>query len=139
MWSQALNTIAPPVRLGPLLAGLLALFILLTPGVAAAAEVLAVRSATLLQVGDSNRTYTVELACLAVAPEQQQEALAWMRHELPRRSRVNLRPLGSHDGILLAKVQKLGSATDLASGLIAAGQASDQTDAPGCGSHPNQS
>jgi hypothetical protein len=139
LWSQALNTIAPPVRLGPLLAGLLALFILLTPGVAAAAEVLAVRSATLLQVGDSNRTYTVELACLAVAPEQQQEALAWMRHELPRRSRVNLRPLGSHDGILLAKVQKLGSATDLASGLIAAGQASDQTDAPGCGSHPNQS
>jgi hypothetical protein len=139
LWSQALNTIAPPVRLGPLLAGLLALFILLTPGVAAAAEVLAVRSATLLQVGDSNRTYTVELACLAVAPEQQQQALAWMRHELPRRSRVNLRPLGSHDGILLAKVQKLGSATDLASGLIAAGQASDQTDAPGCGSHPNQS
>ena len=122
------------LRLGPLLAGLLALFILLTPGAAAAAEVLAVRSATLLQVGDSNRTYTVELACLAVAPEQQQQALAWMRRELPRRSRVNLRPLGSHDGILLARVQKLGSANDLASGLIAAGQASNQTDAPGCGS-----
>ena len=117
----------------------MALFILLTPGAASAAEVLAVRSATLLQVGDSNRTYTVELACLAVAPEQQQQALAWMRRELPRRSRVNLRPLGSHDGILLAKVQKLGSATDLASGLIAAGQASNQTDAPGCGSHPNLS
>jgi hypothetical protein len=127
------------LRLGPLLAGLLTLLIWLTPGAAAAAEVLAVRSATLLQVGDSNRTYTVELACLAVAPEQQQQALAWMRRELPRRSRVNLRPLGSHDGILLAKVQKLGSATDLASGLIAAGQASNQTDAPGCGSHPNLS
>ena len=96
---------APPIRLGPLLAGLFALFILLTPGAASAAEVLAVRSATLLQVGDSNRTYTVELACLAVAPEQQQQALAWLRRELPRRSRVNLRPLGSHDGILLARVQ----------------------------------
>ena len=127
------------LHLGPLLAGLLTLLIWLTPGAAAAAEVLAVRSATLLQVGDSNRTYTVELACLAVAPEQQQQALAWMRRELPRRSRVNLRPLGSHDGILLARVQKLGSATDLASGLIAAGQASDQTDAPGCGSYPNLS
>ena len=127
------------LRLGPLLAGLLTLLIWLTPGAAAAAEVLAVRSATLLQVGDSNRTYTVELACLAVAPEQQQQALAWMRRELPRRSRVNLRPLGSHDGILLARVQKLGSATDLASGLIAAGQASNQTDAPGCGSHPTPS
>ena len=127
------------LRLGPLLAGLLTLLIWLTPGAAAAAEVLVVRSATLLQVGDSNRTYTVELACLAVAPEQQQQALAWMRRELPRRSRVNLRPLGSHDGILLAKVQKLGSATDLASGLIAAGQGSNQPDAPGCGSLPTPS
>ena len=127
------------LRLGPLLAGLLTLLIWLTPGAAAAAEVLVVRTATLLQVGDSNRSYTVELACLAVAPEQQQQALAWMRRELPRRSRVNLRPLGSHDGILLAKVQKLGSATDLASGLIAAGQGSNQPDAPGCGSLPTPS
>jgi hypothetical protein len=122
------------LRLGPLLAGLLTLLIWLTPGAAAAAEVLVVRTATLLQVGDSNRSYTVELACLSVAPEQQQQALAWLRRELPRRSRVNLRPLGSHDGILLARVQKLGSANDLTSGLIAAGQASNQTDAPGCGS-----
>jgi hypothetical protein len=127
------------LRLGPLLAGLLTLLIWLAPGAAAAAEVLVVRTATLLQVGDSNRNYTVELACLSVAPEQQQQALAWLRRELPRRSRVNLRPLGSHDGILLAKVQKLGSATDLASGLIAAGQGSNQPDAPGCGSLPTPS
>ena len=127
------------LRLGPLLAGLLTLLIWLTPGAAAAAEVLVVRTATLLQVGDSNRSYTVELACLSVAPEQQQQALAWLRRELPRRSRVNLRPLGSHDGILLAKVQKLGSANDLASGLIAAGQGSNQPDAPGCGSLPTPS
>jgi hypothetical protein len=134
-----LNSMGAALRLGPLLAGLLTLLIWLTPGAAAAAEVLVVRTATLLQVGDSNRSYTVELACLAVAPEQQQQALAWMRRELPRRSRVNLRPLGSHDGILLAKVQKLGSATDLASGLIAAGQGSNQPDAPGCGSLPTPS
>ncbi len=97
--------------------------VLLAPGVAAAAEVLQVRTASLLQVGDSNRSYSVELACVAVAPEQEQPAIAWLRQQLPRRSRVNLRPMGTRDGILLARVQKLGDPTDLGAGLIAAGLA----------------
>ena len=99
---------------------------------AAAAEVLQVRTATLLQVGDSNRSYSVQLACVAVEPDQQQPAIDWLRQQLPRRSRVNLRPIGNHDGILLARVQKLGDATDLGSGLIKAGLASPTPLANGC-------
>ena len=99
---------------------------------AAAAEVLQVRTATLLQVGDSNRSYSVELACVAVAADQQQPAIDWLRQQLPRRSRVNLRPIGNHDGVLLARVQKLGEAQDLGSGLIAAGLASPIDAANGC-------
>ena len=102
------------------------------PALAAAAEVLQVRTATLLQVGDSNRSYSVELACVAVEPDQQQPAIDWLRQQLPRRSRVNLRPIGNHDGILLARVQKLGDANDLASGLITAGLASPTPLANGC-------
>jgi hypothetical protein len=101
--------------------------LLLVPGSALAAEVLQVRSATLLQVGDHNRSYSVELACLDVAAPQQQAAAAWMREQLPRRTRVNLRPLGSRDGLLLAQVQRLASGDkpplDLADGLITAGLA----------------
>lgn len=105
---------------------------LLAPTAVAAAELLQVRSATLLQVGDSNRSYSVELACVAVDAQQQQPAIDWLRQQLPRRSRVNLRPMGNHNGILLARVQKLGEATDLGSGLIAAGLASPTDDAHGC-------
>jgi len=72
-----------------------------------AAEVLQVRSGTLLQIGDGNRNYTVRLACLAVTPEANAEAVAWLRQQLPRRSRVNLRPVGSEDGILVARVNRL--------------------------------
>jgi len=72
-----------------------------------AAEVLQVRSGTLLQIGDGNRNYTVRLACLAVTPEANAEAVAWLRQQLPRRSRVNLRPVGSEDGILIARVNRL--------------------------------
>ncbi len=98
-----------------------------------AAEVLQVRSGTVLQIGDGNRNYTVRLACLSVAPDANALAVAWLRQQLPRRSRVNLRPVGSEDGILVARVSRLESGPstgspppgpDLGQGLVAAGLAS---------------
>ena len=112
---------------------LLAAVLLLLPARSLAAEVLQVRSARLLQVGDHNRTYTVELACLSLPPGGEQAATDWLRGSLPRRTRVNLRPMGSHDGTLVARVQRLGGdgqPTDLSQGLIAAGLAEPE---PGCG------
>jgi hypothetical protein len=82
----------------------------------------------------------VRLACLAVTPEANGDAVVWLRQQLPRRSRVNLRPVGSEDGILVARVNRLeGGANgpagppnardnrpgpDLAQGLVDAGLAS---------------
>ena len=94
-----------------------------------AAEVLQVRSSSLLQVGDHNRTYTVELACVAVDPSQELEAVSWLREQLPRRRRVNLRPVGSRDGQLLAKVTPIGDSADLSTGLVAASLAADSCQA----------
>ncbi|MCT0225158.1 nuclease [Synechococcus sp. CS-1328] len=100
---------------------------------AAAADVLQVRSGTLLQVGDGNRNYEVELACIQVEPEQQQAAQAWLRQQLPRRTAVNLRPLGQQQGRLQARVRRIGSSGELDAGLIAAGLAEQATAAPeGC-------
>ena len=112
---------------------LAALSLLLWPGVALAAEMLQVRGATLLQLGDQNRSYTVQLACIVVPEAQQSEAVDWLRQAAPRRTRVNLRPMGQNQGVLLARVQTLSApqnrpgstagSTDLASGLVAAGLA----------------
>jgi len=108
-----------------------ATLLLASPLAVRAAEVLQVRSGTVLQIGDGNRNYTVRLACLNVSPEANAEAVAWLRQQLPRRSRVNLRPVGSEDGILVARVSRLeGGANaqlpspDLGQGLVAAGLAS---------------
>ena len=90
-----------------------------------AAEVLQVRSSSLLQVGDHNRTYTVSLACTSVDVSHEAEATAWLRKELPRRRRVNLRPIGSSEGQLMARVTPIGAERDLSSGLIAAGLAAN--------------
>ena len=110
-----------------ILAAALALGLLVLPAGAQAAEVLQVRSGNLLQVGDHNRSYSVELACLSLPADGDAAAASWLRRELPRRTRVNLRPVSSHDGTLVARVQRLtGSGTtasDLTDGLIAAGLA----------------
>jgi endonuclease YncB( thermonuclease family) len=104
--------------------------LLVWPGAALAAEVLQVRGPTMLQLGDQNRSYTVQLACVEVADAKQAEAVAWLRQAVPRHTRVNLRPMGQNQGVLLARVQPLtpprgsiSQATDLGSGLISAGLA----------------
>jgi hypothetical protein len=110
-----------------ILAAALAMSLLVLPAASQAAEVLQVRSGNLLQVGDHNRSYSVELACLSLPADGDAAAASWLRRELPRRTRVNLRPVSSHDGTLVARVQRLtGSGTtasDLTDGLIAAGLA----------------
>ena len=90
-----------------------------------AAEVLQVRSSSLLQVGDHNRTYTVALACSAVDASQEAEATAWLRQELPRRRKVNLRPVGSSEGQLMARVTPIGAGLLLAGWLSQLGGGSD--------------
>ena len=90
---------------------------------------LQVRTSSLLQVGDHNRTYTVQLACVDVTAEAETEAVGWLRQQLPRRRRVNLRPVGSRDGQLLARVTPLGESVDLSAGLVAAGLAGDSCSA----------
>lgn len=110
-----------------ILAAALALGLLMLPAASQAAEVLQVRGGNLLLVGDQNRSYSVELACLSLPADGDAAATSWLRRELPRRTRVNLRPVSSHDGTLVARVQRLtgGDPTDsdLTDGLIAAGLA----------------
>jgi endonuclease YncB( thermonuclease family) len=89
-----------------------------------AAEVLQVRSGVLLQVGDQNRSYPVQLGCISVEPGASAAAAAWLRAELPRSTRVNLRPLGTADGVLLSQVRRLPGGVDLGSALVEAGLAS---------------
>jgi hypothetical protein len=106
-----------------ILLGMLLALLLTWPAAVAAAEVFQVGGARLLQVGDGNRSYTVQLACLEVVPAQEDQAIAWLRQALPRRTRVNLRPFGERDGMLLARVSRLADGEDLGAGLIAAGLA----------------
>jgi len=88
-----------------------------------AAEVLQVRSSTLLQIGDRNRNYSVRLACVAVDPVNEEAAVALLKKAVPRRKRVNLRPEGNEDCVLIARVTPLDSDQDLGFSLVTGGLA----------------
>lgn len=95
-----------------------------------AAEVLQVRGPALLQIGDGNRSVSVELACISAIEGQQVEAVAWLRQQLPRHTRVQLRPVGAHEGRLQAQVRRLDSSDDLGDAMIASGFATATPDCP---------
>ena len=78
-----------------------------------AAEVMQVSSSTVLLIGDNNRTYTVKISCIEVYPEKEELAFNWLRSELPRHTKINLRPKGSEQGVLLARVSPLGRGSDI--------------------------
>ena len=94
---------------------------LLLPLKAFGAEVLQIRNSSLLQIGDSNRNYSVRLACLNVDLPNEVAAKEFLKLKLPRKSRVNLRPKGSSEGILEASVIPLGSDKDLTEIIVESG------------------
>ena len=107
-------------------ASLLVLFLVLGwPATAGAAEVLQVNGPDRLIIGDRNRSSVVLLACMAVAPGSEAQAQQWLRQRLPRRSRVNLRPIGERENHLLVRVSPVDAPEigDLSDGLIGAGLA----------------
>ena len=60
-----------------------------------AAEILQVTSSSVLLIGDHNRTYTVKLACTEITPDLEEKSLKWLKKQLPRHTKVNLKPKGS--------------------------------------------
>ncbi len=91
-----------------------------------AAEILQVTSSSVLLIGDHNRTYTVKLACTEINPDLEEESVNWLKKQLPRHTKVNLKPKGSVDGILVAKVIPFDSNIDIAEKYINEGLATSQ-------------
>ncbi len=103
---------------------LLILLILVVPINANAAEVLQVRSSNLLQIGDRNRSYKVKLACLEVDPTNEEAAINFLKSQFKKNRRINFRPQGSYDGVLIAKVFSIKSEKDFSHALAETGLAS---------------
>ena len=90
-----------------------------------AAEILQVSSSSILLIGDNNRTYTVKIACAEINSDLEEKSVGWLRKELPRHTKVNLKPKGSLDGVLVAKVIPFSSSIDITQKYINEGLATN--------------
>ena len=64
---------------------LIILFILtLKPFSINAAEVLQITNSSTILIGDQNRNYTVEIACLDLEPSKESSVIDYLKSELPR-------------------------------------------------------
>ena len=88
-----------------------------------AAEILQVTSSSVLLIGDHNRNYTVKLACAVVNPDLEEKSVDWLKKQLPRHTKVNLKPEGSVDGVLIARVIPFNSNSDISEKYIKEGLA----------------
>ena len=91
-----------------------------------AAEILQVTSSNVLLIGDHNRTYTVKIACTEVSPDLEEKSIDWLRKQLPRHTKVNLKPKGSVDGMLVANVIPFNSNIDITQKYINEGLAENK-------------
>ena len=91
-----------------------------------AAEILQVTNSSVLLIGDNNRTYTVKIACTEISPDLEEKSLKWLKKQLPRHTKVNLRPKGSLDGVLVAKVIPFNSNIDITEKYINEGLAKNK-------------
>ena len=90
-----------------------------------AAEIMQVSSSSILLIGDNNRTYTVKIACIEISPDLEEKSFEWLKKQLPRHTKVNLKPKGSVDGLLVAKVIPFNSNIDISEKYINVGLAKD--------------
>ena len=91
-----------------------------------AAEILQVPNSSVLLIGDHNRTYTVKLACTEIPPDREEQSIRWLKEQLPRHTKVNLKPKGSVDGILVARVIPFNTNIDLTEKYISEGLATNK-------------
>ena len=91
-----------------------------------AAEIVQVTSSSVLLIGDNNRTYTVKIACIEINPEIEDKSFTWLKKQLPRHTKENLKPKSSLDGVLVAKVIPFKSKIDISEKYIKEGLATNK-------------
>ncbi len=93
--------------------------IVLNPVIVYSAEILQIKSSNTILVGDQNRNLTIRLFCADVNENDELEAINILKSEFPRGSKVKIKPFGSQENVLLAKVFNIKSNLEMTELLVA--------------------
>ena len=93
--------------------------IILNPVIVYSAEILQIESSNTILVGDQNRNLTIGLFCVNVNENDEIEATNFLKSEFPRGSKVKIKPFGSKQNVLLAKVFNIKGTKEMTELLVA--------------------
>ena len=93
--------------------------IVLSPVIVNSAEILQIKSSNTILVGDQNRNLTIRLFCVDVNENDELEATNLLKREFPRGSKVKIKPFGSKENVLLAKVFNIKNNKEMTELLVA--------------------
>ena len=97
---------------------ILVCLIFLNPVIVNSAEILQIKSSNTILVGDQNRNLTIRLFCADVSETDELEATNLLKSEFPRGSKVKIKPYGSKDNVLLAKVSNIKGTREMTELLV---------------------
>ena len=93
--------------------------IILNPLIVNSAAILQIKSSNTILVGDQNRNLTVRLFCVDVNANDELEATNLLKSKFPRGSKVKIKPFGSKDNLLFAKVFNIKGTKEMTELLVA--------------------
>ena len=94
-------------------------FIVFNPLIVNSAEILQVNNSNTILVGDQNRNLTIRLFCVDVNKNDELEAINLLKSEFPRGSKVKIKPFGTKENLLLAKVFNIKGTKEMTEMLVA--------------------
>ena len=77
------------------------------------AEILQINHSNSVLVGDQNRNLSINLFCTEVEDENEQIAVNLLKRNFPRGTKVKIRPYGSKDDKLIAKIYKVNQEVEM--------------------------
>ena len=88
-------------------------FLVILPKDIYSAELLQINDATSILVGDQNRSLNLSLYCVDIDKNDKEKATEILKNKFPRGTKVKIKPYGSNDSKLFAKIFRVDDDTEM--------------------------
>ena len=92
---------------------LISIFLVFFPINAYSAELLQINDVDTILVGDQNRSLYLSLYCIDISENEKGKAIEILKRNFPRGTKVKIKPYGSNDNRLLAKIFRVNDKLEM--------------------------
>jgi len=91
------------------------IFLIICPLNTYSAELLQINDLNTILVGDQNRSLYLSLYCIDIKENEKVKAIEILKRNFPRGTKVKIKPYGSNDNRLFAKIFRVDDETEMTS------------------------